>query len=147
MPITRLAIDERRGNFEPTLWKSSGSKSKNFEQVLEQRWFAGVHSMLEVDIRTKASRTSRSSGSWRRQRIQDSPSNKTGETCAIREAMDVGRLACPLVLQTKCSKTRDIPSLADIDPSVHERMKEDPTYRPENVLKLMRGEVVSDKVK
>jgi uncharacterized protein (DUF2235 family) len=36
-----LAIDERRGPFEPTLWTRQGDATN---QVLEQVWFAGVHS-------------------------------------------------------------------------------------------------------
>ena len=39
-----ISIDERRGNFKPTLWELSQNKAQDFEQVLEQRWFAGVHS-------------------------------------------------------------------------------------------------------
>ena len=38
-----LAIDEKRSNFIPTLWQQS-AKAKATKQVLEQRWFAGVHS-------------------------------------------------------------------------------------------------------
>jgi uncharacterized protein (DUF2235 family) len=33
-----LAIDEQRRTFQPTLWENSSP-----DQVLEQRWFAGVH--------------------------------------------------------------------------------------------------------
>ena len=36
-----LAIDERRKNFEPTLWKQGNTPSN---RVLEQVWFPGVHS-------------------------------------------------------------------------------------------------------
>jgi uncharacterized protein (DUF2235 family) len=36
-----LAIDETRRDFEPTLW--ARSKTPRREQVMEQRWFAGVH--------------------------------------------------------------------------------------------------------
>jgi len=36
-----LAIDEQRGPFKPTLWTQLGDAE---EQVLEQVWFAGVHS-------------------------------------------------------------------------------------------------------
>jgi uncharacterized protein (DUF2235 family) len=39
-----LAVDERRSNFVPTLWERSKNKARSFDQVLEQRWFAGVHS-------------------------------------------------------------------------------------------------------
>lgn len=38
-----LAVDERRSNFEPTLWKQN---PKNDWQTLEQVWFTGVHSNI-----------------------------------------------------------------------------------------------------
>jgi uncharacterized protein (DUF2235 family) len=38
-----LALDERRKNFVPTLWKQTADGKKN-GQVLKQVWFAGVHS-------------------------------------------------------------------------------------------------------
>ena len=42
-----ISIDERRKTFAPTLWqKSDNLKNRNTEQVLEQRWFAGVHSNI-----------------------------------------------------------------------------------------------------
>ena len=42
-----LAIDERRKNFEPALWQQSENVDKNnIKQVLEQVWFAGVHSNI-----------------------------------------------------------------------------------------------------
>jgi len=43
-----LAIDEKRGSFSPTLWmqdKQAAQKTEN-PQVLEQRWFCGVHSNI-----------------------------------------------------------------------------------------------------
>lgn len=39
-----VAVDEKRKNFTPTLWVRSKNMSPDFTQVLEQRWFAGVHS-------------------------------------------------------------------------------------------------------
>ncbi len=36
-----LAIDETRQNFSPTLWNQ---QSTEFGQIMEQRWFVGVHS-------------------------------------------------------------------------------------------------------
>jgi uncharacterized protein (DUF2235 family) len=35
-----LAIDEKRGNFRPTLWEQHPDAK---DQTMEQRWFAGVH--------------------------------------------------------------------------------------------------------
>lgn len=40
-----VSVDEQRANFKPTLWqKSPNPTHRAFEQVLEQQWFAGVHS-------------------------------------------------------------------------------------------------------
>ena len=38
-----LAVDERRGLFSPTLWSRSANTKYGSTQVLEQRWFPGVH--------------------------------------------------------------------------------------------------------
>jgi len=38
-----LAVDERRGPFEPAIWKQTPT-AQTSAQVLEQVWFAGVHS-------------------------------------------------------------------------------------------------------
>jgi hypothetical protein len=40
-----ISIDEERGNFQPTLWqKSPNADARKIPQILEQKWFAGVHS-------------------------------------------------------------------------------------------------------
>jgi len=40
-----VAVDEKRKNFQPAWWIRSGNtEAKEFKQVLEQRWFPGVHS-------------------------------------------------------------------------------------------------------
>lgn len=42
-----LAVDEQRKNFIPTLWKqSANADGRVVKQVLEQRWFPGVHSNI-----------------------------------------------------------------------------------------------------
>ncbi|WP_026897430.1 DUF2235 domain-containing protein [Daejeonella oryzae] len=42
-----LAIDERRSNFQPTLWQLSDKvKDNQVQQVMEQVWFTGVHSNI-----------------------------------------------------------------------------------------------------
>lgn len=42
-----LAVDEQRKSFIPTLWKQSEKAAgRNVPQVLEQRWFPGVHSNI-----------------------------------------------------------------------------------------------------
>lgn len=38
-----LAVDEKRGNFKPTLWRQQDLSGK---QKMEQVWFAGVHSNI-----------------------------------------------------------------------------------------------------
>jgi len=42
-----LAIDEKRKSFKPTLWlQSKNAINRKVPQVLEQRWFTGVHSNI-----------------------------------------------------------------------------------------------------
>ncbi|MDN3547365.1 DUF2235 domain-containing protein [Mucilaginibacter aquaedulcis] len=42
-----VAIDERRASFKPTLWTQSKSAlQRPTPQILEQRWFSGVHSNI-----------------------------------------------------------------------------------------------------
>lgn len=42
-----LSIDEKRGNFQPTLWnQSKDAGNRSTPQTLEQRWFAGTHSNI-----------------------------------------------------------------------------------------------------
>lgn len=138
-----LAIDERRGNFKPTLWTPSASPPKGFVQTLEQRWFAGAHSNVGggypdyglSDIALK----------WMMEKAEGAglcfapdwknaltPHNKPWKIIDSRDKW---------YFKMTPSYTREITSFKDIDPSVHERMKEDPTYQPENVLKFMRGNV------
>jgi uncharacterized protein (DUF2235 family) len=38
-----LAVDERRVNFEPSIWQLSENTTTGSATVLEQRWFSGVH--------------------------------------------------------------------------------------------------------
>jgi uncharacterized protein (DUF2235 family) len=42
-----VAIDERRGPFKPTLWSGDAKPG----QVIEQRWFTGVHSDVGGGVR------------------------------------------------------------------------------------------------
>lgn len=39
-----LAVDEQRKTFAPTLWTRSKNNTADVKQILEQRWFPGVHS-------------------------------------------------------------------------------------------------------
>ena len=42
-----LALDEKRKNFEPAIWKQSANAGLDGHyQILEQRWFPGVHSNI-----------------------------------------------------------------------------------------------------
>ncbi|MDR3713128.1 MAG: DUF2235 domain-containing protein [Puia sp.] len=38
-----LAVDERRALFKPTLWQESTNTKLGTTQIMEQRWFPGVH--------------------------------------------------------------------------------------------------------
>lgn len=141
-----LAVDERRSNFEPTMWTLSGNKSSEFEQVLEQRWFAGVHSnvgggypnegLSNIALRWMMDKAEKTGLCFEPGWKDVLPPEKPWTMVNSREPWYF-KITKPLI--------REIPSLADVDESVHERMKYDPTYQPENVLKLMRGHIDASK--
>lgn len=136
-----VAIDERRGNFKPTLWTPSKNKSPEFKQVLEQRWFAGVHSNVGGGYPNEG--LSNIALRWIMQKADDigmAFEPKWKEAAPVEKPWTLVN-SRSLIFRLTPSYIREISSLADIDESVHERMKEDPTYVPENVLKLMKGEI------
>lgn len=137
-----VAVDEMRGNFEPTLWTPSSSKSKDFEQVLEQRWFAGVHSNVGGGYSNEG--LSNIALKWIMEKAEGTGlafESNWRESAPVDKPWTLVNSRDKWYFKLSAAKARTIPSLADVDQSVHERMKEDPTYKPENVLKLMRGEV------
>jgi Uncharacterized alpha/beta hydrolase domain (DUF2235) len=141
-----LAIDEKRRNFEPTLW---GQKPGVDGQTLEQRWFAGAHSNV--------------GGGYRRHSLSDlALAWLKGRAVAAGLVVNDLRLEAPPGLEpvepSRKALYRLIPTFhrpigADlldsdgrplltrqsIDESVLQRRREDPTYRPPELEKYLRA--------
>lgn len=128
-----ISIDEKRGNFVPTLWEKSSNKARDFEQILEQRWFAGVHSNVGggypdeclADIALK----------WL---IDKSASVGLCFDADRMEAEIKGKVDGVLYKSTTgifalLPKHERIISTGIVDESVYERMKKVPDYKPRNV--------------
>jgi uncharacterized protein (DUF2235 family) len=139
-----LAIDEQRGNFKPALWKQSMSKSKDFEQTMEQRWFAGAHSNVGGGYPNAG--LSNIALTWMMEKAEGTGlafEDGWRNVIPVNKPWDLVNSRDKWYYKLTKKYEREITSLADIDSSVRDRMNEDPKYQPQNVLKLMRGEVGS----
>jgi len=149
-----LAIDEKRRDFEPTLW--ARSKTPRKEQVMEQRWFAGAHS----DVGGGAAREGRDAQSdyvlewmlckaaaagldvdrdrvdWHRvppgefPRLHLDPGLLYRLTALIREPLlrAIGK-GIP-----EGKKGHGRPSNETVDEEARRRLREDPSYCPRNLM-------------
>ncbi len=134
-----LAVDEKRGNFQPTLWTQSGTvKAGDAKQVLQQRWFSGVHSNVGggyedtglSDIALKwLCDSARGCGLG-----FDEPYLAASLKPNVKGMLynsRTGFFALPPAYIRPVMKTAD--AFESVDPSVYERMATDPTYKPGNV--------------
>jgi uncharacterized protein (DUF2235 family) len=130
-----LAIDEKRKNFEATLWRQQKDSK---DQKLEQMWFLGVHSDVGGGFPETA--LSDISLKWMMEKAQDC--NLSFEPVEMRPD-PFGQLHESLKgfykLGNKLFRPIDllIPGKGNtneqIHPSVIERYKNDPGYRPKNL--------------
>jgi uncharacterized protein (DUF2235 family) len=135
-----LAVDEKRWDFRPEVWSEMREG-----QTMEQRWFAGVHSNIGGGLKTDGlanialrwivdgavnaglkldSEFLRHFEPHPEAEVYESYNTKFRIIDAFRGKLGKGR--------------RTIGGLnADVDPSVSEKMKLDPKYRPANVLQFL----------
>jgi hypothetical protein len=135
-----LAVDEKRWDFRPEVWSEMREG-----QTMEQRWFAGVHSNIGGGLKTDGlanialrwivdgavnaglkldSEFLRHFEPHPEAEVYESYNAKFRIIDAFRGKLGKGR--------------RTIGGLnADVDPSVSEKMKIDPKYRPANVLQFL----------
>lgn len=138
-----LAIDEKRKSFKPTLWlQSKNALNREIPQVLEQRWFLGVHSNV--------------GGGYPDSSLSDIPLNWIIEKAlAVGLALDKkyneahvhpkisGKLYNSSVFPFNLLKTsrRIISKMggyhATLEPSVFQKWKSDESYRPANLKHIM----------
>ncbi len=137
-----VAVDERRRNFEPTLWENIDElNDQSAAKAYEQRWFQGVHSAIGGggDIRDVADITLKwlAEGAVRAglevdatvlDRMTDK-ANIEGSLEASTDAPSLGTRVMRFWL-----RDREPPDSADeLSPEVIERMEKDANYRPKTL--------------
>jgi len=132
-----LAIDERRSLFTPTLWNLSTNTKNGSTQVLEQRWFPGVHSNIGGGYVDRG--LSDCALHWM---IQKAEAVGLCFDPALRKSLQPNNLGelrnsyTPLYWVTR-RIWRPVRQQTDtfevIDPSVYDRMEKMKDYRPANI--------------
>lgn len=130
-----VSVDEQRSNFKPTLWqKSTNPVQRGFEQVLEQKWFAGVHSnvgggypdegLADIALQWMMEKAAATGLAFDAQRIQvDVKPNVKGTLYNNRKG----------IFALTPAEVRPITD-GGVHDTVYERMKEVQEYKPKNVL-------------
>ena len=137
-----VAVDERRRNFEPTLWDNlTELNSRSVARAYEQSWFQGVHSAIGGggNIRTISDITLGwlAEGAMRAGLEMDADV-LDGMTAQSDLGGSLLSSTAPPSLATKVmqfwSRDRQPPSSAtDLSPEVIERMAQNPEYRPKTL--------------
>ncbi len=132
-----LAIDEKRKNFQAALWHQQPDVQG---QVLEQVWFPGVHSdvgggypvalLSDISLQWMAEKANDCNLSFSQMKIHPDPMGLKHESMNALYSL-AGKLYRPIGLK--------IPGSGDtkeyLHPSVQERYKKDPAYRPVNLVR------------
>lgn len=144
-----LAVDEKRALFSPTLWQKSKTVQADpgYQQNMEQRWFAGVHSnvgggYIDSGLSNIALRWLMDKASGAGLCFTDNPlvQDKEGRDNGLLEESRKGfyKLWRPAWRPIKKS---DALTNQEIDESVFERMKNEKwKYHPKNLADLSAGE-------
>lgn len=142
MAYHALAVDEKRKTFLPTLWKQNAAIKKiNPGQVLEQKWFAGVHSNVGGGYAREG--LADISLEWMLEKARGAGLCFDEELAKVYVKPDhkdklydsrggLFKLSAPV--------KRSISNMEDIHRSVHLRIKDvAPYYIPQNVLDAEKG--------
>lgn len=132
-----LAIDEKRKNFEATLWHQ---QPHSVGQVLEQVWFPGVHSDVGGGFPLTESGLSDIALQWMLEKAEgcnlafDSIASKPDPMAKLHESY-VGfyKLQKKLFRPIGVAEPNQGNTNESLHPAVIERYKTDKTYRPENL--------------
>ena len=137
-----LAIDEKRFDFRPEVWTEQRPG-----QTMEQRWFAGVHSNIGGGLKTDG--LANIALHWIVKGAEEQGLKLDAGFLGFYEEHPEGKVYESYglgfqifdALRFRWGKgQRPIAGLnADLDPSVIEKMRIDPKYRPENVLQYLAG--------
>ena len=137
-----LAVDEKRKNFEATLWHQQPDSGG---QVLEQVWFPGVHSDVGGGYPESENGLSDISLQWMLEKAQScklsfGPIKLNPDPMSIKHESYTGFYT----LQTKLLRPIGLvsPKEGDTNESVHpsviERYKKDEKYRPQNLVDYLK---------
>lgn len=143
-----LAIDERRSIFSPTLWEMTEEAKHEGKQVLEQRWFPGVHSnvgggypdhgLSDIALKWLMDKAAATGLYFNPELLKKlKPEYKPvfdGKKYSSHMALPYVLL--PLSWRWRKMMTKETTN-ETIDESVHERLKLN-GYKPKNVLKLLK---------
>lgn len=149
-----LAIDEQRKAFEPTLWERQGDAG---DQVLEQRWFAGVHcdvgggyrdpSLAELPLQWMAEKAQECGLAFKPDHLvlgepADSDERRTGMTIAPDP---MGQIHQSRKSFYKLQPAYDRPLVGTaggmVAPSAEQRHDADPQYRPPGLVEWLAARV------
>ena len=135
-----LAIDEKRKNFEATLWHQQNNHG---DQVLEQVWFQGVHSdvgggyvesgLSDIALNWLLVKAKSCDLHFDPIQLNPDPLSKKHESYIGFYQLQTSYFRPIGVKDPKKGHTNE-----SVHPSVIERYKTDPSYRPENLVKYFR---------
>lgn len=136
-----LAIDEKRKNFQPALWhQQPGVK----DQVLEQVWFAGVHSdvgggypvaaLSDISLQWMVEKALACKLSFNPVVVHPDPVGMKHESMNFIYSM-AGVLNRPIGLKVPGTGATN----EKLHPSVLERHQKDPSYRPVNLVRYLEN--------
>ena len=135
-----LAIDEKRKNFEATLWHQQ-KDSKG--QILEQVWFPGVHS--DVGGGYAESGLSDAALEWMLKKAESCnlkfepiPLNPDSKAKMHESYTGFYKLQHPLFRPIRITDPKRGATNETIHPSVIERYKNDKNYRPKNLVRYFK---------
>ncbi|MFZ4520895.1 MAG: DUF2235 domain-containing protein [Bacteroidales bacterium] len=134
-----LAIDEKRKKFGATLWHQQKDAKG---QTLEQVWFAGVHSdvgggypesaLSDISLQWMLEKAATCHLSFDPIVLHPDPLGLKHESMKWYYKLN-GTLHRPIGVKTPNTG----PTNEQVHPSVMERFKQDPSYRPENLVRFL----------
>ena len=131
-----VSIDERRAQFQPTLWTNPDGTTRSNDAQLEQVWFSGVHS--DVGGSYSESQLSSIALSWMMHKAKECGLIFTPEAETKYLSPDPKDATGPghdewKIIPWGIPQHRTVPATATISNSVQLRLSGLPDYRPENL--------------
>lgn len=141
-----LAIDEERVPFEPCVWQSQAQPGQQLDQVLDQVWFAGVHSnvgggypqpgLSDLTFEWMCKRAAAAGLQFKQDYL--ATAIHPSATAKVYDSMSamykpLGRIIRPIRQQRIDDKGRAIPTNESLHRTALERWETDRSYRAPNI--------------